>query len=80
MCHEVLDTADPLRSDDWASPAGWKFLNNPPARRVPLMTHAYAPPTGRLRMVQFHLHNGIPQAHVAAEFRVFRPTVASRVA
>ena len=44
------------------------------------MTHAYAPPTGRLRMVQFHLHNGIPQAHVAAEFRVFRPTVASRVA
>ncbi|MCV7650215.1 IS481 family transposase, partial [Micrococcus luteus] len=35
------------------------------------MTHANAPltPTGRLRMVQRHLHDGIPQAHVAAEFR-----------
>ncbi|MCV7558386.1 IS481 family transposase, partial [Micrococcus luteus] len=38
------------------------------------MTHANAPltPTGRLRMVQRHLHDGIPQAHVAAEFRVSR--------
>ncbi|TFU53440.1 hypothetical protein E4T95_11740, partial [Micrococcus yunnanensis] len=41
---------------------GWKFLNNPPARRDPLMTHANAPltPTGRLRMVHRHLHDGIP--------------------
>ncbi|QCP08045.1 IS481 family transposase [Micrococcus luteus] len=46
------------------------------------MTHANAPltPTGRLRMVQRHLHEGIPQAHVAAEFRVSRPTVATWVA
>ena len=46
------------------------------------MTHANAPltPTGRLRMVQRHLHDGIPQAHVAAEFRVSRPTVATWVA
>ncbi len=43
------------------------------------MTHANAPltPTGRLRMVHRHLHDGIPQAHVAAEFRVSRPTVVS---
>ncbi|KYK00644.1 transposase, partial [Micrococcus sp. CH3] len=46
------------------------------------MTHANAPltPTGRLRMVHRHLHDGIPQAHVAAEFRVSRPTVATWVA
>ncbi|RUQ28703.1 IS481 family transposase [Micrococcus sp. HSID17245] len=46
------------------------------------MTHANAPltPTGRLRMVQRHLNDGIPQAHVAAEFRVSRPTVATWVA
>ena len=46
------------------------------------MTHAHAPltPTGRLRMVQRHLNDGIPQAHVAAEFRVARPTVATWVA
>ena len=46
------------------------------------MTHANAPltPTGRLRMVHRHLHEGIPQAHVAAEFRVSRPTVATWVA
>ncbi|MGW3946582.1 IS481 family transposase, partial [Micrococcus endophyticus] len=39
------------------------------------MTHANAPltPTGRLRMVQRHLIDGIPQSHVAAEFRVSRP-------
>ena len=46
------------------------------------MTHANAPltPTGRLRMVQRHLIDGIPQSHVAAEFRVSRPTVATWVA
>ncbi|WP_273416437.1 helix-turn-helix domain-containing protein, partial [Corynebacterium appendicis] len=46
------------------------------------MTHANAPltPTGCLRMVQRHLNDGIPQAHVAAEFRVARPTVATWVA
>ncbi|WP_256386036.1 helix-turn-helix domain-containing protein [Micrococcus sp. HSID17245] len=46
------------------------------------MTHAHAPltPTGRLRMVQRHLNDGIPPAHVAAEFRVSRPTVATWVA
>ncbi|WP_143745330.1 helix-turn-helix domain-containing protein, partial [Micrococcus lylae] len=46
------------------------------------MTHANAPltPTGRLRMVHRHLNDGIPQAHVAAEFRVSRPTVATWVA
>ena len=46
------------------------------------MTHAHAPltPTGRLRMVHRHLHDGIPQAHVAAEFRVSRPTVVTWVA
>ena len=31
-------------------------------------------------MVHRHLHDGIPQAHVAAEFRVSRPTVATWVA
>lgn len=31
-------------------------------------------------MVHRHLHEGIPQAHVAAEFRVSRPTVATWVA
>ncbi|MCV7494888.1 IS481 family transposase, partial [Micrococcus luteus] len=43
------------------------------------MTHANAPltPTGRLRMVHRHLNDGIPQSHVAAEFRVSRPTVAT---
>ncbi len=46
------------------------------------MTHANAPltPPGRLRMVQRHLRDGIPQAHVAAEFRVSWPTVATWVA
>ncbi|OFK05883.1 transposase [Kocuria sp. HMSC066H03] len=45
------------------------------------MTHANAPltPTGRLRMVLRHLDEGAPQAHVAAEFRVPRPTVATWV-
>ena len=45
------------------------------------MTHRNAPltPTGRLRMVLRHLHDGIPKAHVAAEFRVSRPTVATWV-
>jgi transposase len=45
------------------------------------MTHANAPltPTGRLRMVLRHLDDGIPKAHVAAEFRVSRPTVATWV-
>ncbi|ASE10958.1 IS481-like element ISKrh2 family transposase [Kocuria rhizophila] len=45
------------------------------------MTHANAPltPTGRLRMVLRHLDEGVPQAHVAAEFRVSRPTVATWV-
>ena len=44
------------------------------------MTHVNAPltPTGRLRMVLRHLDDGIPKAHVAAEFRVSRPTVATR--
>ena len=46
------------------------------------MTHVNAPltPTGRLRMVLRHLDDGIPKAHVAAEFRVSRPTVATWVA
>jgi transposase InsO family protein len=46
------------------------------------MTHVNAPltPTGRLRMVLRHLEDGIPKAHVAAEFRVSRPTVATWVA
>ena len=46
------------------------------------MPHANAPltPTGRLRMVERHLHDGIPIAHVAAEFRVSRPTVTTWVA
>jgi transposase len=46
------------------------------------MTHRHAPltPTGRLRMVHRHLEDGIPKAHVAAEFRVRRPTVATWVA
>ncbi|PRZ11693.1 helix-turn-helix domain-containing protein, partial [Nesterenkonia sandarakina] len=46
------------------------------------MIHANAPltPTGRLRMVTRHLSDGIPKAHVAAEFRVSRPTVATWVA
>ena len=46
------------------------------------MTHRNAPltPTGRLRMVLRHLDDGIPKAHVAAEFRVSRPTVATWVA
>ena len=37
------------------------------------MTHANAPltPTGPLRMVHRHLYDGVPQAHVAAKFRVF---------
>lgn len=45
------------------------------------MTHANAPltPTDRLRMVLRHLDDSVPQAHVAAEFRVSRPTVATRV-
>ncbi|MBM7821660.1 IS481 family transposase [Kocuria palustris] len=45
------------------------------------MTHVNAPltPTGRLRMVLRHLDDGIPKAHVAAEFRVSRPTVATWV-
>lgn len=46
------------------------------------MLHDNAPPTptGRLRMVERHLHDGIPIAHVAAEFRVSRPTVTTWVA
>ncbi|MEX5297025.1 leucine zipper domain-containing protein, partial [Kocuria sp. CPCC 205268] len=46
------------------------------------MTHRNAPltPTGRLRMVARHLDDGIPQSHVAEEFRVSRPTVATWVA
>ncbi|QMS56836.1 hypothetical protein CIB50_0001555 [Kocuria varians] len=46
------------------------------------MTHVNAPltPTGRLRMVLRHIEDGIPKAHVAAEFRVSRPTVATWVA
>ena len=46
------------------------------------MPHANAPltPTGRLRVVERHLHDGIPIAHVAAEFRVSRPTVTTWVA
>ncbi|KHE74202.1 transposase [Kocuria marina] len=46
------------------------------------MTHANAPltPAGRLRMVHRHLRDGVAQAHVAAEFRVSRPTVATWVA
>ena len=45
------------------------------------MTHRNAPltPTGRLRMVARHLDDGVPQSHVAAEFRVSRPTVATWV-
>ena len=52
------------------------------AEGSPLVTHANAPltPTGRLRMVHRHLNDGIPQSHVAAEFRVSRPTVATWVA
>ncbi len=61
---------------------GWKFLHRPPARKSPFMTHVNAPltPTGRLRMVLRHLIDGIPQAHVATEFRVSRPTVSTWVA
>ena len=46
------------------------------------MIHAHSSLTltGRLRMVQRHLNGGIPQAHVAAEFRVARPMVATWVA
>jgi transposase len=46
------------------------------------MTHRNAPltPTGRLRLVLRHLKDGIPKAHVAAEFRVSRPTVSTWVA
>ncbi|KHE73373.1 transposase [Kocuria marina] len=46
------------------------------------MTHRNAPltPTGRLRMVARHLEDGIPKAHVAAEFHVSRPTVSTWVA
>lgn len=46
------------------------------------MPHVNAPltPTGRLRMVRRHLEDGIPKAHVAAEFRVSRPTVTTWVA
>lgn len=45
------------------------------------MIHPHAPltPSSRARLVQRHLINGIPQAHVAAAFRVFRPTVVTRV-
>lgn len=41
------------------------------------MIHANAPliPTGRHRMVARHLDDGLPIAHVAAEFRVSRPTM-----
>lgn len=62
--------------------AGWKFLHHPPVRESPFMTHAHAPltPTGPLRMVHRHLYDGVPQAHVAAKFRVSRPTVATWVA
>lgn len=42
------------------------------------MTHVNAPPgPARLRMVLRLLDDGIPKAHVAAEFRVSRPTVAT---
>lgn len=45
------------------------------------MSHANAPltPTGRLRMTERHLDDGIPISHVAAEFRVSRPTVTTWV-
>ena len=45
------------------------------------MTHRNAPltPTGRLRLVTRHLVDGVPKAHVAAEFRVSRPTVTTWV-
>ena len=45
------------------------------------MTHANAPltPAGRLPMAHRHLHDGVSQAHRAAEFRVSRPTVATWV-
>ena len=45
------------------------------------MIHANAPLTltGRLRMVTRHLSDGIPKSHVAAEFRVSRPTVTTWV-
>lgn len=61
---------------------GWKFLHRPPARKSPFMTHINAPltPAGRLRMVLHHLHNGMPKAHVAAQFRVSRPRVTTWVA
>ena len=53
-----------------------------PQQESPFMTHINAPltPTGRLRMVLRHLHDGVPKAHVAAEFRVSRPTVTTWVA
>ena len=46
------------------------------------MAHINAPltPAGRLRMVLRHIEDGIPKAHVAAEFRVSRPTVTTWVA
>ena len=46
------------------------------------MTHINAPltPTGRLRMVLRHLLDGMPKAHVAAQFRVSLPRVTTWVA
>lgn len=43
------------------------------------MTHVNAPltPTGGLRTVLRHLDDGIPEAHVAAAFRVSRFTVTT---
>ena len=52
------------------------------AEGSPLVTHAHAPLTraGRLRLVHRHLHDGIPPASVAVEFRVSRPAAATWVA
>ncbi len=46
------------------------------------MTHVNAPltPNGRLRLAPRHLIDGTPQAHVATEFQVSRPTVSTWVA
>lgn len=58
-----------------------EVTTQPIRTREPAVIHANAPltPTGRLRMVTRHLSDGIPKAHVASEFRVSRPTVATWV-
>lgn len=60
----------------------WKFQHRPSVRECPFVTHVNAPPTstGRLRMLFRHLDDEIPKAHVAADFRVNRPTVGTWVA